>query len=719
MLSSGRQPHPANPLKRPRQDPVSCQFCRSKKLKCNRQQPCSNCATRGLACEGQFQPYSRQTPASSHTDNVSILARLKRLEDIVIGSSNSTPHVAQPKIHSPRASLSPDPEYEEAVHNLEGTGTSEDSWISLSSKGFEFGISSTHQISINYGIFQNVPDQLSHCRPATKWYSLPRKEEAVLLMDHYVKYLDGLQHVVYIPTVRRIMDSIYANLEKGLPVIHSHVALLLSIFASSSMFSSHFDGGTRFQFSPSDASQASLFWANAALEVLEFSRRTASRRLEDVQTTIILAFLLYHIEGFSTRSRCLFANAITTARDLSLHKLDARPGQIPGSRCQPDHLETEISRRVWWHVVATDWYTFFSFYGSLLISGGFSRLLSLSGGPQEGTYFLQPRHMCVNIPCNVNDSDLTHDKPPVNLPLSEPTTMSYYIQRIKLADICRNVVDVMPLNGRDLALVDYQDVIALDDKFEAFFQELPVFFQTDEKSRLAAEPIMCQYPALQVQRYALRMIADTRRCKLHQPFLIRGSVDPNYAYSREISLKSARSCIRVWRLHEKEYQSILVASVKLTGVVHHVFMATIVLVMDLCFNKTAGDDAERKAEVREACKILEDVKCQSRMAHEFLESLMDILRTHKVRLHNNPPPGDSTEEGILPDSTGMPQRGNGLSTTPAGQERQSYDDSWPPPDNPQNYLSDFDEIWKDYVEFGPNMDMPEWDNLFSDLDSRY
>lgn len=38
------------PKRVPRQDPVSCELCRRKKLKCNRQQPCSSCVTRRLTC---------------------------------------------------------------------------------------------------------------------------------------------------------------------------------------------------------------------------------------------------------------------------------------------------------------------------------------------------------------------------------------------------------------------------------------------------------------------------------------------------------------------------------------------------------------------------------------------------------------------------------------------------------------------------------------------
>ena len=324
--------------------------------------------------------------------------------------------------------------------------------------------------------------------------------------------------------------------------------------------------------------------------------------------------------------------------------------------------------------------------------------------------------MRVNRPRNVSDQDLVHDNPPVDLPLSKPTTMSYYLQRIKLADICRSVVDVMPLSNLALATIDYQDVIALDDKFEAFFQDLPIFLKTDDQSRAASEPIVQQYPQIQVQRYALGMIGHTRRCKLHQPFLIRGSVDDRYAYSRKISLRSARCVIRQKRLVENQHGTVLAANVKLTGVVYHVFMATIVLVMDLCFNKSEGSDAARKAEVMEACKILEEAKAQSRMASEFLESLMDILRKHKVRLHN--PPCDKPEKGVCQDAVPPGAQVHTDANAVVEQEAQQFN-PWPMQDNPQNHLSDFGEIWKDYVEFGPNMEMPEWDTLFSDLDSRF
>lgn len=69
---------------RTRPDPVSCQSCRSKKLKCNRIQPCSNCSARGINCSF-IAPPQRETETTSTINNLpEILGRIERLESIVL-----------------------------------------------------------------------------------------------------------------------------------------------------------------------------------------------------------------------------------------------------------------------------------------------------------------------------------------------------------------------------------------------------------------------------------------------------------------------------------------------------------------------------------------------------------------------------------------------------------------------------------------------------------
>lgn len=81
---------------RPRQDPVSCESCRKKKLKCDREMPCANCTSRGVSCEYQGR---RPVPSSVtaepddvnalRRENASIKARLDRLEQLIHSGSTS------------------------------------------------------------------------------------------------------------------------------------------------------------------------------------------------------------------------------------------------------------------------------------------------------------------------------------------------------------------------------------------------------------------------------------------------------------------------------------------------------------------------------------------------------------------------------------------------------------------------------------------------------
>lgn len=69
---------------RARPDPVSCQSCRSKKLRCNRVQPCSNCSARGIACTFLVPPQRQQNGSSATTSsNSELLQRIERLESLL------------------------------------------------------------------------------------------------------------------------------------------------------------------------------------------------------------------------------------------------------------------------------------------------------------------------------------------------------------------------------------------------------------------------------------------------------------------------------------------------------------------------------------------------------------------------------------------------------------------------------------------------------------
>lgn len=309
--------------------------------------------------------------------NASILERLKRLEELVLGSSHSSYHTsstlppATSEVVIPSKTASPwASEFEEVVQSLEGTGTRDtSSWIGPRSKCFSIQILPAPEIAAVYlhtrssGFLGQDPITQS----IGKCYYLPPKEEATVFLDTYVEYIDNLQHVIYEPHIRTMMDNIYSKTKDAEQLVTGQLALLLAILASATAIYQFFPPDAPLELSNSDATHVSLFWTKAALDLLGISHRTSERRIEDIQATILLSFLLYHLEGFSVRARGLFASSMSIARDLSLHKIDAPGSQSSDLLVHTDPVSLEMKRRIFWHVVATDWLVYSNPYSEIIL----------------------------------------------------------------------------------------------------------------------------------------------------------------------------------------------------------------------------------------------------------------------------------------------------------------------------------------------------------------
>lgn len=75
-LSMSKEP------KAPRQRPVSCRFCRSRKLRCSRDAPCSNCAARGISCELETASQAARIESAGISEG-DALERIRQLEELV------------------------------------------------------------------------------------------------------------------------------------------------------------------------------------------------------------------------------------------------------------------------------------------------------------------------------------------------------------------------------------------------------------------------------------------------------------------------------------------------------------------------------------------------------------------------------------------------------------------------------------------------------------
>ena len=327
--------------------------------------------------------------------------------------------------------------------------------------------------------------------------------------------------------------------------------------------------------------------------------------------------------------------------------------------------------------------------------------------------------MHVNQPHDLESCD--HDAGNVLL-----LSTAYFLQRVRLAEICRAVVDTLsPLNMIENA--NYERVIFLDGKFEDLITSLPAFFQLDQGSE-----VLYSTPQLTLQRYLIHLGIYTRRSRLHQPFVVAGLTDPKYTFSRNACLKSSRAVLQIcYKLEEKKDDLELIPA-RLATVVHHVFMAAVVLVMDLCSNKVEGLEEQRQDEVTRACRMLDSLKQDSAMAAKLAHPLMEILQKHKERLQQSQssavpltmvvPSADSRISQVPPDPSSdfhkslsntidqytSTSASDGGQQPAAGTEhqRQPCAQDW-----------EFDAMMQQYIDLGQNIDWPSWGSLFDDLDS--
>lgn len=322
-------------------------------------------------------------------------------------------------------------------------------------------------------------------------------------------------------------------------------------------------------------------------------------------------------------------------------------------------------------------------------------------------YFVHSNQVCVDLPKDCTDDELVLGEIPESTQGLRPTGMAFFLQRLKLAHLCREITDTIPLATCKLMQMPYEQVITLDQKLLDFISALPFFYKLDAESRARSRPLESIYSMIPVSRHCIIMEAHSRRCKLHQRFLLRKSVNAQYSYSRLACLESARAIIQAYQDFQA-HESISTVPELMGIVVHFTFLGLVVMAMDLCFNRDEADKEEVKAALRVYKTSGSDLPLQA----QFLISLRSVLRKHNVQLHEshvpaNPVNGFSQEMMLNTsiESTYDEQIGH------VRYEREMFD--------PNIGLdASFDEFWQSVMQGELNPDLLTWDKLFSSLDSR-
>lgn len=204
------------------------------------------------------------------------------------------------------------------------------------------------------------------------------------------------------------------------------------------------------------------------------------------------------------------------------------------------------------------------------------------------------------------------------------TSASYFLQRIRLAELFRSLNSLQPLSSSESEKAQYDRILEIDARLHQFQSELPPFFSLSfsrEATRDLAGAV--------IRRCTIHLLVRRYLCKIHLPFLARGAVDPAFSYSRRVCLESARIIIRSEAQLSKETLTAMSLRTRMTMVLRCVFLASIALVLDACVAdgpQWVQADKPRAEELLETWATLEQAKKVSVVAGNILELSKMVLR---------------------------------------------------------------------------------------------
>ncbi|PYI00946.1 hypothetical protein BO78DRAFT_380068 [Aspergillus sclerotiicarbonarius CBS 121057] len=718
-------PVPETMVQRWSRPPLSCRLCRAKKLRCDRTQPCPNCVSRNVPCEyssGELRggPLSSNQPTaatvstpqestsqptttipSTHgqitpsLDPHDILSRIQRLEEAVFERSQGAQDLP--------GSISGPGESNLSTPNL----ITSDIQGSSSERGTPFAILSFSS--------QRRIASLDDCLRDMKFVSrcLPPWTQARQLLNQFVMTIQPTFGVLHIPSTRTLIDETYQKMLEGEEPNPTVMMLLFSIFAGAALVATP-ELLQMLNATQAEAKAAFTTYTRLAIAIIDNPIQPVSPSTAALEAISTLARVLSHADWYSNKVQTLRASAICMARTMQIHRLDTVKNQEERKRSGYDVVEVEVQRRVWWHLVSTDWITAFS------------------QSPHEGSYLIHPKHMKINHPSNIDDNYLASEGPGFSFPPSVPTSMSTFIFRLHYAELCREVVDILGSTLLESEQPNYETVLDIDRKFHGFINSAPAFFQIDPESLQQSEILLRDLPYLSLQRTLGHLSFHVRLCRLHRPFHREGITKPKYAYSRLTCIRSAQIVLDLRRALEKAGDLAGFNPVDYGLVMNHVFFAAMVLATDVSMNPTAPGADTRKQEVLDVIRLLEKSQNESAALMEAIQKNMQTLLSilhGPHQQHSRTPPRDVTgtiPSGMTASAQLQPQPQPQSSDVVTGDGTMATDGQVSSLDNmtgsneglmwSESGKETWGQLWSDLFDAAPEMDGLQWDLLLNDSD---
>ncbi|OJD14922.1 hypothetical protein AJ78_04781 [Emergomyces pasteurianus Ep9510] len=760
--------HPQRRRERPQ---LSCTTCRKKKLKCDRNLPCENCATRGRGdtCVYANPPPPGHSRAIQHPVNrATMQGRVRHLEKMVMalarekspasGSSQSwsTPtefrsdggeirdyHFGY-RFETYASGSTRSENHEDStippIESIESAQT-----LNLPTGGDSRYFDSGHWASILSdigelkGYFEDQGEydasdsaaEAGHCVTETDLLSgrfarltqmeildqVPPKPLADTLISRYLSSDDQPIVLVHGPSFRKQYELFWQD-PWSTPI--TWVSKLFSIMCIA--LRAYAQSGEQMPESVLDPMQLVDQYRQMAVHCL-FAGNYATGPPHAVEA-LILYFFTEYTRNPDMQLPCwlLFGVIIRVAMRKGYHR---DPRHHPGLSV----FEGELRRRAWTVLFHMDLLT--------AVDAGMPRMIN-------------PLHMDAELPRCILDEDI--DENTIELPPPRPDAacpgLAYVNAKRPMILVYGNIVDMN--NSRMLA--PYEEILKLDKALADSYRVIPPLSKQNP-----TEPPVTDPPALIMRRLTLDLMYQKGRCILHRKYYTISWNNPQYTYSRHTCIEAAMATLQQHAVLYRETQP--------GGVVHHfrwmrtslISHESLLASMILCLylDRLNQQDAgrveidnitpERRSEMlkllRSAYAILSESARSSKVGARACGVLNIILQRVGIVL---PMPNDIINEavpmqptdGIVPPSAAAGPGSGCIRTVPAVPMFYSQDGVYsqapsgpvqmPLPINhiglvdPEDMFFNPETITiQNFIQFPQEVDWNQWDNLFRPHDWEY
>ncbi|OKL63564.1 hypothetical protein UA08_01696 [Talaromyces atroroseus] len=503
--------------------PLSCDPCRTRKLRCNRERPCQNCLVRDERASCKYKSSKNGTTPLNPKQGDAMQQRIDHLEGLVkrlITQHQQVPldGVAEPAILAKNSmsdasdsTSSPSKTVIDGVHSVyKGT----DDWYDILQE-----INTLKQVWS-----QTQDEEPEYNMPIT----LSNTVDGSSLLFGQVQRIDKTELLSTLPPKPQLDKLIHQFFDRQnfpiavVPILHQPTFMR--------EYTEHWK----------DPSRTNVIWLGLLFSILSITMLAYQQygepsdyegmsdslcqlyRLRTAQSLImgdIAKCLPYTVEALRLNATAEFNRKDDTSRGLwILTGVMVRAAKNMGYHRDPSQspsispFQAEYRRRVWLSVMEMDDMASFT--------AGFPRMISTIH-----TDTMEPR--------NVHDWELSDDLTvlPPPRPISETTYVSYLIVKTRLLRALSRVSDFNNTTGSS----SYNEILEIDNSLYEAYEDFPLYMKMDSvKLDCTADGKKADTSILQ-----LRLMYHIGMCQLHRRFIAKGRLDPQYNHSRDRCIASA------------------------------------------------------------------------------------------------------------------------------------------------------------------------------------